>query len=72
MLPIIDRVMGQAEWTHARRVEEIYLAALSRQPTAEEQAEIESRLRAAGEDVRRVYQDVLWALLNSKEFAYIY
>jgi hypothetical protein len=69
---IIDRVMGQAEWSHARRVEEIYLAALSRQPTAEEQAEIESRLRAAGEDVRRVYQDVLWALLNSKEFAYIY
>jgi hypothetical protein len=71
---IVDRVLAQELWTDERRVNEIYLAALSRSPTSEEAAMFSSHL-AKVEDAnarKRVYQDLLWAILNSKEFAYIY
>jgi hypothetical protein len=46
----------------------IYLCSLSRYPTAAERERIEPRL--ADQDRRQVFQDVLWAILNSKEFLY--
>ncbi|MBM3774945.1 MAG: DUF1553 domain-containing protein, partial [Acidobacteria bacterium] len=71
---ILERLLARADLTPAARLEEIYLAALSRRPAPEESAEVERRLAAAGDDSARrgVYEDLLWALLNSKEFAYIY
>jgi hypothetical protein len=50
-------------------VEQLYLAALARRPTAEEQT-LMSEAFAAGRDRREAAEDVLWALLNSKEFLY--
>lgn len=46
---------------------ELYLAALCRYPTAEEQKRL---LRHVGQasDRRAAWEDVLWAILNSKEF----
>jgi hypothetical protein len=46
---------------------ELYLAALCRYPTAEEH---QALLRYVGEaaDRRKAWEDVLWAILNSKEF----
>jgi hypothetical protein len=70
---IVDRVLGELDWTEVRRVEELYLSTLSRYPTQEETSEVEKRL--TGEDAaarKKVYQDLLWAILNSREFAYIY
>jgi hypothetical protein len=70
---IVDRVLRYSEWPDSRRVEEIYLTALSRPPTAEESAEFTKRLADAGDDAKKqAYQDLLWAILNSKEFGYIY
>jgi len=70
---IIDRVLGRPEWDDSRRIEEIYLTALSRHPTSEESAGITKHLaNASGESLKKVYQDLLWAILNSKEFAYIH
>jgi uncharacterized protein YjdB len=46
----------------------IYLSALSRYPTEQECEQISKRL--AEHDRRAVFQDVLWAILNSKEFLY--
>jgi hypothetical protein len=63
------------------RIEEIYSAAFSRKPTAEEMATAiayigESRLDSNGQPVeptratRENFQDLLWALINSKEFLF--
>ena len=53
---------------------EIYLAALSRTPTPLEASHCLNLLKnAQGEDARiLVYQDLLWAILNSKEFAHVF
>jgi hypothetical protein len=69
---IIDRVLERADWDDDRRIEEIYLAALSRQPSAGERGKVRALLAAAGGSARAVYEDLLWAVLNSREFAYIY
>ncbi|HTM47340.1 MAG TPA: DUF1553 domain-containing protein [Bryobacteraceae bacterium] len=70
---IVDSMLKQAEWPDRRRVEEIYLTALSRPPTAAEWAAFNSRLAGADEaSKKQAYQDLLWAILNSNEFGYIY
>ena len=69
---IVDRLLGKPDLSDENRVEEIYLASLTRRPTAEELAEVKPKL--AGDEVSRkkAYQDLLWAILNTKEFAYIH
>lgn len=70
---LVDRVLAESAWTERRRLEEIYLTTLARFPTTDESAEFERQLASAGEaSKKRIYQDLLWAILNSKEFAYIY
>ncbi|HEY1068881.1 MAG TPA: DUF1553 domain-containing protein, partial [Pirellulales bacterium] len=52
-------------------VSELYLAALARRPTPEEAARAVNYVTAATEDKRRAaLEDVLWTLLNSKEFVF--
>ena len=51
-------------------VDELYLAALSRPPTREEQVRGVAYLSNGARGSRA--QDLLWALLNSKAFLYIY
>ncbi len=51
-------------------IEQLYLASLSRRPTDQErQAMIEHLERS--ENLRRACEDLLWALVNSKEFQWI-
>jgi len=50
-------------------LEHLYLSALSRRPAAEEKAGLLAGIRRAS-DRRAGLEDVLWALLNSKEFLY--
>jgi hypothetical protein len=62
------RRLSDGRLSPAQVVEELYLATLSRFPTVAE------RNRCAGEfvqaDRRRAAEDLLWALLNSKQFLY--
>lgn len=51
-------------------VEEIYLAALSRFPTAAERSQAQQFL-SENENAEEVYQDLLWALMNSKQFLFV-
>ncbi|HJT79449.1 MAG TPA: DUF1549 and DUF1553 domain-containing protein, partial [Gemmataceae bacterium] len=52
-----------------RAVEELYLAAFARYPTPDERAKAVAYV-ARQKDERRGLEDVLWALLNSREFLF--
>ena len=55
----------------AEVLKDLYVRAFSRPPSSEEAAAIEQYVAAetkAGRDRRRAYENILWAILNSKEF----
>jgi hypothetical protein len=52
-----------------RIVEQLYLSTLAR-PPADDERELMREAFAGGRDRRQATEDVLWALLNSKEFLY--
>jgi hypothetical protein len=52
-------------------VEELYLAALSRRPTAAEQAECK-KLLAEAPNLKSFYEDLTWSLMNSKQFLFVH
>jgi hypothetical protein len=59
-----------AKKSDAAIVEALFLATLSRFPTIEEQQAMERRLAKSREQRRKVAEDILWALLNHKEFLF--
>jgi hypothetical protein len=71
---LLDRLLARRDLDDAGRLEEIYLTAFSRPPTPREASNFLELLKSAATDDarKRVYQDLLWAVLNSKEFAYVY
>ena len=69
---IVDRLLGRPDLRDEDRVEELYLAGLTRRPTDEELAEVKPKLAGDAVSRKQVLQDLLWAILNSKEFAYIH
>ena len=55
----------------AGKIRELYLAAFAREPQSYELAAAEDYLAKHREDgPRPVFEDLLWALLNTKEFRY--
>lgn len=73
--------LSKSEQPVAESVREIYLAAFNREPTGEELSIAEDhivkeRLDAAGKPLaaavakRQAYEDLLWAILSTKEFLY--
>jgi len=54
---------------HEQRLRELYLIALSREPDGDEMAALLAHIEKKG-DVQAAYADILWALLNTKEFLY--
>jgi len=59
-----------AKKTHDEIVTEVYLATLSRRPTAEE-VKLSNKFLAENPSVNEVYEDLLWALINSKQFMFV-
>ncbi len=65
-----DNRIGRLMERHAKAeeiVDELYLATICRDPTLAERTSILARVQSAS-DSRDAWQDVAWALLNSKEF----
>ena len=60
-----------ADTPHAELVEQLYLAALCRPPTEAERNVATSFLEASP-SAQECYEDLLWALLNSKQFLFVY
>ena len=74
-------LLGKSGQPEPRQIRELYLAAFSREPTAEEVRIAEShllrpRVNAQGKLLdapsakRNGYEDLLWALINTKEFLF--
>jgi hypothetical protein len=57
----------QADQPPARHIERLFLATLSRRPTAAESRRLEKYLQTSNNPAKG-YGDILWALLNSSEF----
>ncbi|MCA9133987.1 MAG: DUF1549 domain-containing protein, partial [Planctomycetales bacterium] len=53
-----------------QKIEQLYLAALSRLPTADELQAASEYLARKADQPRPAYEDLVWAILNSKEFIF--
>ena len=51
-------------------VKKIYVRALTRKPTAEEVAKLVALVPADKAEQAKVYNDIFWAVLNSREFVF--
>lgn len=74
-------LLSKAEMPEPKRIRELYLATFSREPTADEVRIAEAHLLKPRTDAqgkpldsqrakRNGYEDLLWALMNTKEFLY--
>lgn len=55
----------------AQKIEGLFWAAFGRAPSSSELATALGHLEANAEDRQRAYEDILWALVNAKEFQFI-
>ena len=60
---------GPAGDSDVERLNELYLSALSREPSSETAATYLDHI-SQSEDKRAAWEDILWAVLNSQEFVY--
>jgi len=74
----VSRKIGESKWLQslldagkppAEIIDNIYVACLSRKPTAEEVQKLEG-LMAAEPNKRLAVDDILWAVLNSREYLF--
>ena len=66
----LAKVVGRPKITDEQIVEELYLLALCRPPSEKETGLMKKHFEMAGSDKLRAAQDVLWVLLNTKEFLF--
>ena len=74
------KLVSDAQRPEEGKIEELYLSAFSRKPDAEEMAAakgyVEKKLAAKPADKdanavkRQAYEDIIWALINTKEFSF--
>lgn len=65
----IVATLAKSESTNEQIVDELFLRTFSRLPTEEERADAAAHL-ASNENRRQTTEDLLWTLLNSKEFLF--
>ena len=66
----LQAMISRARGDRRQIVRGVYLAILSRLPTAEEMAVVEKYAGRSGPGSRAAAADLVWALLNTKEFLY--
>jgi len=66
----LDQLLN-AEMNDVERIEELFWTALGRAPTEQERHKFANPLASASEHERRtILEDIVWALLNSKEMVF--
>ncbi|MCB1203086.1 MAG: DUF1549 domain-containing protein [Verrucomicrobiae bacterium] len=69
---VVKKLLADGK-TPEQVIEEIYIRAFTRKPTAEEMKQLMSQVASVGEDKAQkelVLNDVFWAVLNAKEFMF--
>jgi len=64
------RQIANSDMSHSEMVEILYLAALSRFPTVGEKEVMSQAFKNSASTTQSAVEDVLWTLLNTKEFMY--
>jgi Protein of unknown function (DUF1553) len=64
------RDLARDKRPHAERLRDLYLTTLAREPSREETALLVAHIEKKGDRVQSAYEDVLWALINTKEFLF--
>jgi hypothetical protein len=61
---------GDKERGHEDKIRELYLLAFAREPLPDETAIATAHIQKCGDDTKRAYEDIVWALINTKEFLF--
>jgi uncharacterized protein DUF1549/uncharacterized protein DUF1553 len=64
------RLAGDKGRPHEIRIRELYLLAFARVPTPEEMTIALAHIQKNEQDPKRAYEDIVWALVNTKEFLF--
>jgi hypothetical protein len=64
------RLAGDKDRDHAAKIRELYLLAFARPPLDDETAIAIAHIDKCGDDAKRAYEDIVWALINTKEFLF--
>lgn len=64
------KLASQQEADHRAKIRKLYLLAFSREPLDEEAAIAMAHIEKCGEEVKRAYEDIVWAMINTKEFLF--
>ncbi len=64
------RLANDKDRDHAAKIRELYLLAFSRPPLEDETSIALAHIEKCGDDVKRAYEDIVWALINTKEFLF--
>ena len=64
------RKLAESSKSTAEITDEVYLATVSRFPTPDERTLMQSAFESAGMNRQQAIEDILWAVMNTKEFLY--
>src|SRR5262245_37782958 len=64
------RLAGDTARPHEAKIRDLYLLAFSREPTTEETSIAQAHINKNEKDPKRAYEDIVWALVNTKEFLF--
>lgn len=68
--PRAQQLAGDKERAPEVKIRELYLVAFSREPAPEEVTIAVEHLKKNEADPKRAYEDIIWALINTKEFLF--
>ena len=64
------QLAGNKELDHQLKIRELYLLAFAREPLEDEAAIALAHIEKCGDEGKRAYEDIVWALINTKEFLF--
>lgn len=64
------KLAGDKNRNDVERLSELYIAAFSREPIQQEIEIATSHIKKHANDPKRAYEDIVWALINTKEFLF--
>jgi hypothetical protein len=68
--PRAQQLAGDKERSPEDKIRELYLVAFSREPAPEEVTIAVEHIKKNETDPKRAYEDIIWALINTKEFLF--